>query len=57
MVSMMLDGNVLRPRLIIFTDAFVRENAVRGNDDVTTLWRSKIYKRRHFFENSSVRKW
>ena len=31
-----------------YTDAFVSDNVTYGYDVVTTLWRSKVYNRRHF---------
>ena len=31
-----------------YTNAFARENIAYGYDIATTLWRSKVYSRRHF---------
>ena len=37
-----------------FADVFVRENVMYGYGAVMTLWRSKVYSRRHFVKRNPV---
>ena len=48
MICMTLNTESVADHTDHLPDAFVRENVTYGYDVVTTLWRSKVYSRRHF---------